>query len=199
MSPNPALLTWPAAVAAGGPLTATFLGYYTTNNAVISLDYGRTILVGGAGTYGEADPAVTIGGISATRDASHALQGSAISLFRATVPTGTTATITVSDVEHGGYGVWAINAPCEPYGSALSDHANTVSVTIPTVANGFIIAMSGGDFGMSHAWTAPAGVAKRWHVTYSTGADVLTTSGADTTVTWQGYGCRLRAVSYTAI
>lgn len=186
--------------------TVTYRSTATTDAPIGDPSATRTVLVAwgagrGGGAY-KAPTGCTIGGIAATRDAfSDANQEGvadtylrALAMFRAVVPTGTTASISFSGTDVAGagvgVGVWTSDSTLALVDSEASSQAHAPSVTL-TTANGFAIAHGNGDFG-SGTW---AGATERYDASFNSGADTPT-DGSDKTITFNGYNCRIIAASY---
>ena len=188
--------------------TVTFRSTATTDVQIGDPSATRTVLVAwgavrGGGAY-KAPTGCTIGGVAATRDAfSDADQEGvadtylrALAVFRAVIPTGTTASISFSgtDVPAGGagVGVWTSDSTLALVDSEASPQTNAPAVTL-TTANGFAIAHGNGNFNGS-TW---AGATERYDAVFNGGADTPT-DGSDKTITFNGWGCRIIAASYQA-
>ena len=183
--------------------TVTYRSTATTDVPIGDPSATRTVLVTwgavrGGGAY-KAPTGCTIGGVAATRDAfSDAnLEGAdpqALAVFRAVVPTGTTATIafTGTDVPTGtaGVGVWTSDSTLALVDSEVSSQSHSPAVTL-TTANGFAIAHVNGDFG-SGTW---AGATERYDASFNSSADTPT-DGSDKTIAFNGWNCRIIAASY---
>lgn len=127
----------------------------------------RTVLVmalaNAVGAGGTAATGCTIGGVTATRDyftdhhAGGDGTGAAVAVFRAEVPTGTTADVTITGGSTGNtrmFHVWTADSAVAPvdYGSVFYPVSTTVNVD--TVNGGFIIAAATGGFGATSAWSS---------------------------------------------
>ena len=132
---------------------------------------------------------VTIGGITATQDASGTQAGNAAAIFSAVVPTGTTATVVV---DFGGnaqgrcaIGVWTIDTGSLAAGS--SDITNPISMTVATTVGDPVIAVAC-ENGTSATFTWSANVTERFDFIIEgtapsfSGADMLAV-GTSTVVT----------------
>ena len=188
--------------------TVTYRSTATTDAPIGDPSATRTVLVAwgagrGGGTY-KAPTGCTIGGVAATRDAfSDADQEGvadtyrrALAVFRAVVPTGTTASISFSGTDVAGagvgVGVWTSDSTLALVDSETSGQSHGPAVTLAT-ANGFAIAHANGDFG-SGAW---AGATERYDASFNSGADTPT-DGSDKTITFNAWDCRIIAASYQA-
>lgn len=152
MSPNPALLTWPGPVTTGGggPLEVTYRS--VANDTANSSTYtfadmpvgdaaaGRVIVVAIAmrALSAISVTGVTIGGIAASVDAQRTgADGIAYTmtlLARATVPTGTTATVVATFTTSGLRaicGAWTMNRAATVSGTAVGN-AGTLTLSPDT-------------------------------------------------------------------
>ena len=182
---GPAVLTYVTHLEqAGGTSTQTF-----TSASIGTAAADRLVIVGivigkDAGTW-SANPvsSVTIGGISATQVGSQILcEGTttaALSMFAATVPTGTTANIVLSLAANGVADIVIWNATglsSTTASDTKSDNATpfTQSLTVPT--GGFGIGLAGGETVTSWTWT---NLTER----SDAASGIYVASGADTTST----------------
>lgn len=149
----------------------------------------------GAAATVRAVTAVTIGGVSASlvvgTSATGSSQATTLDFYRALVPTGTTATIDVTfaaTISECTVAVWAVTgqANLSAYATA-ADNASLITSTISlnTVAGGFVLAGGCGNNGPSFTW---AGVTERYDasttIVYSfADASALTSSESPRTVT----------------
>ncbi len=173
MSPNPAVLTWPAAVAGGGgDATLTFRGVWASGDNVTGwsqiVDIGpeaptRTVFV--AVHNERADiTGVTIGGAAATIDASagngQSTNYSRVAIARAVVPVGATATVAVAasamSLQHA-VAVWTFGGPVALV-DAESIHlpGGNPTLTISTGSGGFALAAADNGRSIATAWTGIA-------------------------------------------
>jgi hypothetical protein len=188
------------------------IGAPSTNRTVIAL-------VGSWSPGQRTVDSVTIGGISATQDENSGFGDDIFSVWRAIVPTGTTATIAVTSsdntVEHC-IGVWIVPQPVSKVFStskSVASAATTDSVTATsTSADGFILA---GFYSRSSAYTTTwTNLTERYDTgtnqpgsggdAHTTGSSVTVTAdfsvAQDTSQTRLGiiaYGAGLTSVSQT--
>ena len=200
--------TLPTSTFASPTFRASYPSTGATNVPIGSASATRTVIVAWGGERGGATfrvpTACTIGGVAATRDvfsdadaeggAEGGANRSGIAIFRAVVPTGTTANITFSGTEvaasNVGFGVWTSDKTLELVDAEVSTQNHTVSLTIDT-GSGFLIAHGAGDFG-SATWD---NATERYDVDRRSGADALT-DGLSHTITFHGWICRMAAASY---
>ena len=199
MIPLGVLASARVAASGGGPLTLTYRGTSSTLS-ISGLDIGsasatRTVIVvsthyGVAGT-----PTCTINGTSAPADyTTPATFNIIVGIFRLVVPSGTTASITVSSL--GGYerlGVWTVDGLCALVDSDVGAVGHTSSVTVDTASDGFVVLGAAGEYGGSATWI---GAVERFDHNYGTGADVSTPTGSPMTASASGWNMRTAAASY---
>lgn len=127
----------------GGGTTATY-----TNYSIGPASSDRVVFVSawGLGATARTLSSITIGGVTATKiTGSSTSQGQNLQLYRATVPTGTTATIVVTwsgSYSNSGIDVWTASnlGTITTHSSNFTNvTANTQSVTINTPNRGFSI------------------------------------------------------------
>ena len=173
MSPNPAVLTWPRPVTAGGgDVTLTFIG---GSSSLTGRDIGaaasdRIVFVAySARVYHATAPSsVTIGGVAATVDAIAFSYGenyfAYVLIAHATVPTGATATIDVTGhsafVQAAAALIWTLTGGTPTaYDTATAFAASTTAtLTVDATAGGIAIGacISGNDWAEGHTWAALA-------------------------------------------
>ena len=153
-------------VAASSPIAATFqqsdidtatLSTYTFSAQPIgAASATRRVVVGVSRRLPRAINSATIGGVSATIDADASASNNRVSLISAVVPTGTTATVTItlqSNADRCGIGVWTLDggSPTGAAGDASGDPAN---MSVTTIAGDVVIscAMINGT-GSSFTWS----------------------------------------------
>lgn len=201
MSPNPAVLTWPRPVASGSLAVDYLTILYETSPtgpktwtgvAIGDADASRVIVVsvGYSGASTNALISVTIGGVAATIHVAKATTP-VLAIASASVPTGTTADITVTPTSGSPsryhVGVWRIvGGPVSVVASGTNEYADTTTheTTLNAAAGGVIIAHGYGT-GTDVTWT---GVTERWDglsEVRSTGGD-SSTSGATHTFSSTG-------------
>ena len=127
----------------GSGATATYTSY---SIGTASSDRVVFVSVWGLGFTPRVVSSVTIGGVSATLvTGPTGSLGNRVNLYRATVPTGTTATIVVTfsgNYANSGIDVWTasgVGTITTFNSNFVSTTANTLSVTINTASNGFSI------------------------------------------------------------
>ena len=209
MSPNPAVLTWPrsgvAAIATPGvtyrghtvdtsdstsyTLSGVSIGPADATRVVVISIHGRTL----------APTAVTIGGVTATLDVTAASTW----VYRAVVPTGTTADIVITSSTTGMgviVGVWSIVGYTVTVGQAkVSSDANQ-SHSMTTTAGGALVAVA--YVAATNVTTAFVGVGEDYDV-FSSASGVNGAGGhayptsAGTVAVSATPNARLVAVAYT--
>ena len=146
MSPNPAVLTWPRAVASGGAgseyltYSETFTG--TTTRTFASLSFGaaasnRNIIVVAHSRAGGAVTGATIGGVTATVNATFTDGFARVAVFSAVVPSGTSGSVVVtyaSSPERSTVGVWAAYGTLAYDSHGTNGAGKTVAITAPSDA-----------------------------------------------------------------
>lgn len=163
MSPNPALLTWPAPVAAaGGELT--FCAGYGLNQSTSSPTFtdvpfgpdvaGRTVLlVGFVWGSGATINGITVNAAAATMDATPTPNNSGAIVFAHATPTGATGSVVLGGnavYARWGLGVWSFSGPVS-FGSAAS---GTTSASVTGLPGGFVLAAQyGATLAENPSWT----------------------------------------------
>ena len=177
-----------AGAAAAIPVSKSFIGttvntadqtaYTFSSHAIGTASATRQVIVSASGSDMAGVAAITVGGVSASEDAT-AVQGSVrvCSIWSATVTTGTAADIVVTFDDAGnrcGIGVWAIYDAGSVSDTATDSNADgsALAGTIDCPANGVII---GAAFGNENRTTTWAEITED----YDTGVEVdLEISGA---------------------
>jgi hypothetical protein len=155
---------------------------------------------------GVAPTGCTIGGVTATRDyyADRHLggdgTGGTVAIFRAEVPSGTTADISITGGATGTtrmFHVWTADDAVAPVAFHSRFYPDGTTVTVNTVNGGFIIAAACGAFGATGGDSWSSNVTVRLNGTmYHTCADDGETTGSSDNVSLPIYRATLAAASY---
>lgn len=156
MSPNPAVLTWPARLPGGVELAAQYQAFYEPagNSPWTTLDVPlgpaspdrRVVVVAHGRTYPIA--AVTVGGVALLEHVSNVGAVDKAHIFSGVVPEGTTATVVVtassSSASRGPFSVYTItggpSALQEVASASGGDAAVYASATVATAPGDIVIA-----------------------------------------------------------